>query len=105
MKKQFSRGLFAIAALAAAALACSVGGSGALLEDDFAGSDNGWGTGTDADSSVEYANEALNIVVNKDFYFAWSTPDDGLRMCTWRSPPSTTPLTRRRHLGSSATCR
>jgi hypothetical protein len=75
MKKHFSRGLLAIAVLAASALACSLGGSGAVLEDDFAGSDSSWGTGTDADSSVEYVNEALNFVVNKDFYFAWSTPD------------------------------
>jgi len=75
MKKQFSRGLFAIAALLAASLACAVGGSSALLEDDFAGSDSSWGTGTDADSAVEYVDEALNFVVNKDFYVAWSTPD------------------------------
>jgi len=68
--------LLAIAVLVAASLACSVLGSGALLEDDFAGSDGTWGTGSDADSSVEYLNETLNFFVVKDFYFVWSTPDD-----------------------------
>src|SRR5690349_10319670 len=62
-----------VAALVLASLACNALGSGALLQDDFSGSDKPWGTGTDADSSVEYSNDALNFVVNKDFYFVWST--------------------------------
>jgi hypothetical protein len=66
----------AIAALVLASLACSALGSGALLKDDFSGGDITWGTGTDADSSVEYSNDALNFVVNKDLYFVWSTPND-----------------------------
>ena len=49
--------------------------SGALLEDDFSGSDSNWGIGTDADSSVEYVNDALNISVNKENYFVWSSPN------------------------------
>lgn len=74
MNKHTLRVLLAVVALVGASLACSLGGSSALLEDDFAGSDT-WGTGTDADSSVEYVDEALKFVVNKDFFFAWSTPD------------------------------
>ena len=65
-----------VAALVLASLACNVLGSGALLQDDFSGSDKSWGTGTDADSSVGYSNDALNFVVNKDLYFVWSTPND-----------------------------
>lgn len=44
-----------------------------LLSDDF--SSSYWGTGTDADSSVEYSNEALQIIVFTKNYFVWSTPD------------------------------
>lgn len=98
------RVLFAIAALVFAALACQavsgggqdtppgidtqppidipqptieippLFGSDVLLEDDF--SSASWGTGTDTDSSVEYANEALQFIVYTDNYFVWSTPDD-----------------------------
>lgn len=45
-----------------------------ILSDDF--SSEQWGTGTDADSSVEYLNEALNMSVYKDYWFVWSTPND-----------------------------
>lgn len=45
-----------------------------LLEDDF--SSPQWGTLTDADSSVEYANEALQMIVFTGNWFVWSTPDD-----------------------------
>lgn len=73
--KRNNRIFFAIAALALAALACqALGGSGVLLSDDFSSSQ--WGTGTDADSSVEYANEALQFIVFTTNYFVWSTPDD-----------------------------
>jgi len=44
-----------------------------LLSDDF--SSTQWGTGTDADSSVEYANEALQFIVFTKNYFVWSTPN------------------------------
>jgi hypothetical protein len=78
----------AVAGLALAALACQAvtgGGGGTtpvpptesgkvLLSDNF--SSQQWGTGTDADSSVEYANEALQIIVFTKNYFVWSTPDD-----------------------------
>lgn len=68
--------LLAVATLVLASLACSVLGSGALLEDDFSGGDTTWGTGTDADSAVEYSSDALKFFVHKDLYFVWSTPND-----------------------------
>jgi hypothetical protein len=43
-----------------------------LLSDDFSSAK--WGTGTDSDSSVEYANEALQFVVFIKNSFVWSTP-------------------------------
>lgn len=76
MKDRVFRGFLAGTFLVLASLACSVLGSGAVLEDDFSSTDSGWGTGTDNDSSVEYSNNALNILVNKDLYFVWSTPSD-----------------------------
>jgi hypothetical protein len=95
--KRNNRIFFAIAALALAALACQAlsgggqevppvdnlvptvdipifGGSDVLLSDDFSSSQ--WGTGTDADSAVEYVNEALQFIVFTTNYFVWSTPDD-----------------------------
>lgn len=76
MNRKFSQPFFAVAALMFASLACSVLGSGALLADDFSGNDTAWGTSTDADSSVEYSNDALKFLVNRDLYFVWSTPND-----------------------------
>jgi len=79
MNRNSSKGLIAIAMLVLASLACSAAsilGGGALLDDDFSNSDSGWGTGTDSASSVEYLNESLNMFVNKDFWFVWSTPDN-----------------------------
>lgn len=76
MKRRFPNILFAVTALVLASLACSVLGNGALLEDDFSGSGANWGVGTDADSSVEYLNDGLNMFVAKDYWFVWSTPND-----------------------------
>ena len=45
-----------------------------LLDDDFTSVQ--WGTGTDADSSIEYANAALQFIVFAKNWFTWSTPDD-----------------------------
>ena len=45
-----------------------------LLQDDF--SSTGWGTGTDADSSVEYVNGTLQMIINTKNWFVWSTPND-----------------------------
>jgi predicted small secreted protein len=85
--KRNNRIILAVACLALAALACNAmtGGGGdtsptsdpgpqVLLSDDF--SSQTWGTGTDADSSVEYANGALQVVVYTKNYFVWSTPND-----------------------------
>ena len=47
---------------------------GVILSDDF--SSMQWGTGTDADSSVEYVNEALQMIVTRDNHFVWSKPND-----------------------------
>lgn len=76
MKAKPSKVFLALATLLLVSLACNALGSGALLEDDFSGGDVTWGTSTDADSSVEYSNEALKFLVNKDLYFVWSTPND-----------------------------
>lgn len=82
-----------VGVLALAALACQALGGGAapvsdapsveqpapapadkvILRDDF--SSARWGTGTDADSAVEYVNDALNFNVFTEDYFVWSTPD------------------------------
>lgn len=83
--------IFAIFVLALAALACNAvtsgGGGGGdptgptstpsprvILSDDFSSSQ--WGTGTDADSAVEYASSALQMIVYTTNYFVWSTPND-----------------------------
>ncbi|HNN14429.1 MAG TPA: hypothetical protein PKL78_12775 [Anaerolineales bacterium] len=46
--------------------------SGALLEEKFSGSEQTWTTGTDADSSVEYAGGGLHMQVFTPNYFVWS---------------------------------
>lgn len=75
MNNKLTRSLVAFAVLMFASLACNaLTGGDALLRDDFSG-DSAWGTGTDADSSVEYVNNALNFTVDKDLYFVWSTPN------------------------------
>jgi hypothetical protein len=81
--------IFAVFVLALAALACSAvsGGGGGdptgptstpsprvVLSDDFSSAQ--WGTGTDTNSSVEYANGALQMIVYTKNYFVWSTPND-----------------------------
>jgi len=94
--KRNSKIVLAIMSLALAALACqAVTGGGTntaippvntdsppnptqpstgnvLLSDDFPS--QRWGTGTDKDSSIEYANEALKVVVFTKNWFVWSTP-------------------------------
>jgi hypothetical protein len=86
--KRNDRIIFAIFVLALAALACNAvtGGGGnptgptstpspsVILSDDF--SSPQWGTGTDTDSAVEYANGALQMIVYTKNYFVWSTPND-----------------------------
>ena len=96
--KRNNRIILAVAVLALAALACNavIGGNvvteeagggdtpldgststpspQVILSDDF--STERWGTGTDADSSVEYANNALQFIVYTQNYFVWSTPNN-----------------------------
>jgi hypothetical protein len=62
-----------ITVLVLASLACNMFGSSALIEDDFSKGDT-WGTGTDDEHSIKYSNGALQMSVNKDLYFVWSTP-------------------------------
>jgi hypothetical protein len=51
--------------------------SGVLYEDDFSSSNrNTWGTGTDAESSVEYLDDGLNMQLFKENYIVWSSPTD-----------------------------
>jgi hypothetical protein len=50
----------------------STPGPQTLLSDDFTSSK--WGTLTDADSSVEYSNGTLQMIVYKKNWFVWSTP-------------------------------
>ena len=47
-----------------------------VVDDDFRGRDTNWGVGTDADSSVEYVNDALQFKVFAANYFVWSQPTD-----------------------------
>ena len=83
MKKQFKI-VLAIMALSMAALACGAPsipgvpnlGGGPLLQDGFGGLNQTWGTGTDADSSVEYAGGGLQFKVFKTQYYVWSGPND-----------------------------
>jgi hypothetical protein len=78
--------ILAIFCLALAMLACNAASEAAdptgltltpspvvLLSDDF--SSSRWGTGTDADSSVEHADNALQMIVYTKNYFVWSTPN------------------------------
>jgi hypothetical protein len=50
--------------------------SGVLMEDDFSGGRSQWGTGTDADSAVEYVDEALNIQLFTGNYVVWTYPNE-----------------------------
>ena len=84
MNIKVAKVLIAVVSLLLASLACNALSGGALLKDDFSGGDITWGTGTDADSSVEYSNAALNFVVNKDLYFVWSTPNTDQSRCSSR---------------------
>jgi hypothetical protein len=64
--------------LALATLACAVIPSVSSIfnpmpKDDFSSNSSGWGTGTDKDSSVEYANGGLKMVVYKPYFVTWST--------------------------------
>lgn len=70
-------GIFlAIGVLAFAALACQTvlgGGETPLLQDDFSSGSGDWGTGTDSDSSVEFANSGFQMQVFTPNYITWSS--------------------------------
>src|SRR5512142_266562 len=93
MKAHLPNALFLTVVLAAASLACSALTSAStptkapplstpsastgkvLIRDDFTDRSTGWGTGTHADSSVEYAG-GLAMKVFKTHYFVSSTPSE-----------------------------
>jgi len=49
--------------------------SDVLLDDDFSTGRAQWGTGTDADSGVEYVDETLNFQLFTKNYIVWSYPN------------------------------
>lgn len=75
---RFNRVYLAIGCLALAALSCNAFsnlGRGRLpLEDDFSSAK--WGTLTDANASVEYADGTLHMLVFTRNHFVWSVPND-----------------------------
>jgi hypothetical protein len=77
MKSLNWKTFIAIGVLVLGTLACGMGDVTALLDpmpkDDFSNSGSGWGTGTDADSSVEYSNGGLDFKVFTPYYVTWST--------------------------------
>ena len=78
MKSLNWKTFIATGVLVLSTLACGMGDVTALLDpmpkDDFSNSGSGWGTGTDADSSVEYSNGGLDFKVLSPAYVTWSTP-------------------------------
>src|SRR6266508_4417227 len=81
MKKVNWHVLISVISLAALTLACNYisnlgrGGDKAIVRDDFSDSSSGWGTGTDSNSSVEYANGGLQIIIHSARYITWSNPN------------------------------
>jgi hypothetical protein len=78
MKPYKLKVLFAVFAVVPASLACAVPNVDSLLnplpKDDFSNSNSGWGTGTNAQSSVEYNNGGLQMKVFETRFLTWSTP-------------------------------
>lgn len=54
----------------------SVSNSDVFFDDDFSAGRTHWGTGTDADSAVEYIDDALNFQVFTKNFIVWTTPND-----------------------------
>jgi hypothetical protein len=48
-----------------------------VFKDDFSTS-GVWGTGTDSDSTVEYRDKTLHMLVFTENFFVWSTPNDNI---------------------------
>jgi hypothetical protein len=78
MKSHTLKILLAVFAIVLASLACAAPNVDSLLnplpKDNFSNSNSGWGTGTDAQSSVEYNNGGLQMKVFEPRYLTWSTP-------------------------------
>ena len=47
-----------------------------LFQDDFSNNNSGWGTGSDANKSVDYSNNTFEFKVFKASDFVYSTPND-----------------------------
>jgi len=79
MKNRFKI-VVALVLLAVAALACGLpaipGLNGPLLDENFDGFSQTWGTGTDEQSSVEYTDGGLRFIVNETLFYVWSNPND-----------------------------
>ena len=79
MNTKLTKVVLAISALVLTSLGCgafsSLLGDASLVKDDFSDSNSGWGTGTDTDSSVEYSNGGLQMLVYTPNYLTWSTPN------------------------------
>jgi hypothetical protein len=84
MKRANWHYLVSVISLIAVTLACSSitnpggggnGGDTTILREDFSAGSSGWGTGTDLNSSVEYTNGGLQIVIYSDRYITWSNPN------------------------------
>jgi hypothetical protein len=95
--KQSKISLLSIAALLVCSLACSAVSSfvatptpaptstpppsptpepnAEIFSDNFSSTSTGWGTGTDAESSVEYVDGGLQFKVFTDLFVTWSGPD------------------------------
>lgn len=46
-----------------------------LPSDDFSKESSGWGIGTDSQSSVEYVDGGLQMIVYQPFFVTWSNPN------------------------------
>jgi len=77
MNKSMMKVLISMAALVFVSLACALPNVSSLLnplpQDDFSDSNSGWGTGTDSQSSVEYQDGGLKMIVFQPLYLTWST--------------------------------
>jgi serine/threonine protein kinase len=54
----------------------SINTGNVLFQDDFSVSRDAWGTLTDSDSSIEYDNDALHMLIFTKNFVSWSTPND-----------------------------
>jgi hypothetical protein len=87
MQKKLSAGLLC---LVLATLACAVPSvatpvpqatmtaSKILYQDDFSRTDGGWVTGADADTTVEYLNGGMRILIKSPNFVTWSRPHQNL---------------------------